>query len=584
MRLIAMLRRRAEDERGFTMLTVMSVMFCVTLLSIAALSAAQNDIEPGEHDTARKVAYSAAEAGVQNYLYHLSQDLDYWTKCTNVAAPHAINDPWNGSGSDPRTWASIPGSNSRYTIELLPVSGAAACSTTDAVGTMIDTDTGTFKIRSTGEDRAGGQKRSIVATFRRKSLLDYLYFTDKETWSPDLYAVLAPDSREDGISPQRDLSAWATANCDRYWGDASLGGRQTPTFSGELLFPDGGWRHTTEPAHCQKPGFSTDEVVAGPLHTNDEIFSDCPTAQFGNSRDDAIETSSLGQPGVSDVDPQGGFHQLCSPENTKYYLSTDATDDDDYGTSLPRSASLQLPLTNNALLDDTDATYQFKGTTQITMHGTTMHVKGTRVDGTSIDTDMAIPPDGVVYVANDGTCPAYKPTDSDAPTPGCGNLELEGDYSANVTLTAENDIVVTGDLTRTSSSSNFLLGLIATNYVRVAHPVINCDPVNTCNRIGDCTEAPGNQHDIAIDGVILSLTRSFIVDNFFCGDEQGDLIIKGAIAQKYHGPVGDKPAHAGYEKVFTYDEQLRYRSPPHFLDPVNAQWHVRTFSEQVPAR
>jgi type II secretory pathway pseudopilin PulG len=586
MRLIAMLQRRTRDERGFTMLTVMSVMFVVTLLSIAALSAAQNDIRPGEHDTARKVAYAAAEAGVQNYLYHLSQDLDYWTKCTNVAAPNAVNNAWNGAGSDPRTWSSLPGSSARYTIELLPVGGAAACDPANAVATMIDTDTGTFKIRATGEDRTGGLKRSIVATFRRKSLLDYLYFTDKETWSPDLYAVLAPDSREDGVSPARNLQTWAATNCDRYWGDdPSLGGRNTPTFSGELLFADGTWHHTSIPAHCQRPGFSSNEVVAGPLHTNDEIFSDCPTAQFGNSPDDAIETSSLGQPGVTEVDPQGGFQQTCSASQTHVNLSTNTSPDASYGTSLPRSASLELPLTNNALLADTDATYRFKGTTQITMHGTTMHVKGTRMDGTSVDSDMAIPPDGVVYVANDGTCAGYSPVDSDAPTPGCGNLKVAGDYSANVTLTAENDIVVTGDLKRTSSSSNFLLGLIATNYVRVAHPVTGCDPEHTCNRLSDCHEPLSTPDSIAIDGVILSLNRSFIVDNWFCGDkDRGDLIVKGAIAQKYHGPVGDKPAHAGYQKQFTYDEQLRYRSPPHFLDPVNAQWHVRTFSEQVPAR
>ena len=170
------------------------------------------------------------------------------------------------------------------------------------------------------------------------------------------------------------------------------------------------------------------------------------------------------------------------------------------------------------------------------------------------------------------------------PTPGCGNLEVEGDYSANVTLTAENDIVITGDLKRTSSSSNFLLGLIATNYVRVAHPVPGCDPANTCNRIGDCTEPPDTQHDIAIDGVILSLTRSFIVDNFFCGDEQGTSSSRARSLRSTTGRSVTSPPHAGYEKVFTYDEQLRYRSPPHFLDPVNAQWHVRTFSEQVPAR
>ncbi|MEY2514504.1 MAG: hypothetical protein QOJ89_1862, partial [bacterium] len=481
MRLIALLRRRARDERGFTMVTVMSVMFCVTLLSIAALSAAQNDIRPGAHDTARKVAYAAAEAGVQNYLYHLSQDLDYWTKCTTVAAPNAINNPWNGSGNDPRLWASLPGSTARYTIELLPVSGAPACSTAEPIATMIDSDTGTFKIRATGEDRTGGLKRSIVATFRRKSLLDYLYLTDKETWSPDLYSTVAPDTREDGVSPTRDLAGWAAANCDRYWGDdPALGMRGSQEFNGEILFPDGTWHHTSAPGHCQKPGFSSDEVVKGPLHTNDEIFNICPTPQLGNSPDDAIETSSLGQPATSTVDPHDGFHNVCDPDATRVNLPNDPPTKP-YGTSLPRSASLQLPLSNTALLGDTDPAYRFKGTTKIKLSGTTMHVKGTRIDGTSVDSDVAIPADGVVYVANGGACDGYKAVNTAGAAPTCGNLELEGEYARNVTFTAENDIVVTGNLQR--SSGTFLLGLIATNYVRVAHPVTGCNPTFTCNKL-----------------------------------------------------------------------------------------------------
>ena len=90
------LRRSARDERGFTMVTVMAVMLCVTLLSIAALATAQGDLKPGDHDKSARSPMAAAEAGVQNYLFHLAQDPNYWAKCTTGAGPHAINDPWNG--------------------------------------------------------------------------------------------------------------------------------------------------------------------------------------------------------------------------------------------------------------------------------------------------------------------------------------------------------------------------------------------------------------------------------------------------------------------------------------------------------
>jgi hypothetical protein len=207
---------------------------------------------------------------------------------------------------------------------------------------------------------------------------------------------------------------------------------------------------------------------------------------------------------------------------------------------------------------------------------------------------MAIPVDGVVYVSNDGACPEYTPVDSNAEPDTCGNLELQGDYAANVTFGAENDIVVMDDLQRTSSSSAFLLGLIATGYVRVSHPVTGCNPASwpgstptTCNSVSGCTNAPGTPTDVTIEAAILSLTRSFIVDNWFCGAKLGTLHVFGAVAQKFRGPVYSvTPAgtESGYDKSYAYDSKLRHRSPPYFLDPVNAQWRVETFTEQLPAR
>lgn len=594
MRLTAALRTLARDERGFTMVTVMSVMVCVTLLSIAALSAAQGDLAPGAHDKSRKVAHAAAEAGVQNYLFHLSQDAEYWAKCTTGAAPHAVNDPWNGTSpaADPRRWMSVPGSAARYTIELLPANGATACDPADAGPTMVDTESGTFKIRSTGVDREDGVKRSIIATFKRRSLLDFLYLTDKETRGPELYAMQVPSriTREDA-NPTRDLPGWAAANCDRYWGDdPSLGSRAAQLFRGEYVNDAGVAKPFT--FGCIEPGFNSGEVIAGPMHTNDELLIDCspPAPRLGDSIDDAIETSSLGQSTVTPADPKGGFRMCAGSEPVVNFSTT--TTPVMAGTSRPRSAPLQLPLTNSELLLDTDTAYRFKGTTKITMNGTTMRVTGRRMAAGSpalVDVDMPIPADGVVYVANDGSCEAYTPVDSAAAPETCGNLELQGDYSANVTFTAENDLVVMDDVKRTSPGSTFLLGLIATNYVRVHHPVTGCDPAVpvTCNSLRGCTNAAGTPTNVSIEGAILSLTRSFIVDNWFCGAKLGTLDVYGAIAQRFRGPVYSvTPAgtEAGYDKSYEYDSRLRYRSPPHFLDPINAQWRLQTFSEQVPAR
>jgi hypothetical protein len=73
---------------------------------------------------------------------------------------------------------------------------------------------------------------------------------------------------------------------------------------------------------------------------------------------------------------------------------------------------------------------------------------------------------------------------------------------------------------------------------------------------------------------MLAIQHSFIVDHYNCGSQLGDLIVNGAIAQKYRGPVGTV-GNSGYNKVYTYDDRLRYLSPPNFLDPVESAWHMQ---------
>ena len=77
-----------------------------------------------------------------------------------------------------------------------------------------------------------------------------------------------------------------------------------------------------------------------------------------------------------------------------------------------------------------------------------------------------------------------------------------------------------------------------------------------------------------------------MVDNYYCGGPLGTLSITGAIVQKYRGPVGTggTTISNGYVKDYDYDDRLKYREPPHFLDPVQSSWKVLSQTEQVPAR
>ncbi len=59
------------------------------------------------------------------------------------------------------------------------------------------------------------------------------------------------------------------------------------------------------------------------------------------------------------------------------------------------------------------------------------------------------PANGVIYVENETCNGAYSPFNR--PTrrpPGCGNVYVKGEYSAPLTIAAENDIIITGNLDR----------------------------------------------------------------------------------------------------------------------------------------
>ncbi len=138
-------------------------------------------------------------------MHRLTVDASYWSYCTGTnpsgttangpSQTDAVNQWWRtGTGTDPRRWANLPDNSGQYTVEEIPANGRTACSPSDPVNSLIDTDTATFRVRITGRAlgptlQPMGPKRSILATFKRKSFLDYIYFTDFEILDPTLYAA-----------------------------------------------------------------------------------------------------------------------------------------------------------------------------------------------------------------------------------------------------------------------------------------------------------------------------------------------------------------------------------------------------------
>ena len=215
-----------------------------------------------------------------------------------------------------------------------------------------------------------------------------------------------------------------------------------------------------------------------------------------------------------------------------------------------------------------------------------MTVRNTAKYG-STPTTIGYPPKGIIYVKN-GVCGATSPpiaanyTEPD----GCAQLYISGTYTKSLTLASKNDIIIrppagtdNGDLMR---EGDVVMGLIADNYVRIYHKVNRSG--SSCSNV-DTTAEP-LMDTVTVEAAILSLQHSFIVDNWNCGAKLGALNITGAIAQKYRGPVGTGGQSAGgtgFQKIYNYDDRLRYRSPPYFLDPVAAAWSVMRSNEQVPS-
>ena len=592
--------RRLASQRGFTMVPVMMSMLGIMSLSAVAIATTSNgsaqsnpgqqrgeegadvasrDQEGASYNRESKDAYSAAEAGIADYQYHLNNDNTYWAKCTGVPAPNAVNQRWNGTTptNDPRTWRNVPGSASsaQYTIELLPANGQPVCAPADPAGTMIDATSGTFRIRATGRVRTGVgnnyAKRTIVTTFKRRGFLDYLYFTDLETSDPAWYEL---NSRGRQTFPNGqsgpDVVTWASNECSKYWRDGRGneqyidGDNDGSADDGRINWFDG--QNYPFSANCTNIQFAGGDRIRGPLHTNDELLV-CGSPEFGRNAQDKIEVSSQA--------PGWRASGSCSGTSPTFT-----------GTFTPNSPILAMPPSNSKLKKVVEASAKFTGKTTIVLGGGAYTVTNPSMGLSNVSRPM--PTNGVIYVEDAGCGMSYRPLNLPSGdvynTPdACGDVYVSGSYSKDITIAAEKDVIIRDDITR---NGNFVAGLIANNFVRVYKPGTNFDYDCTSCSAPTCTNGPGVMTNVTIDAAILALQHSFTVDNYFCGAALGTLTVNGVIAQKYRGPVGrggDQIVN-GYLKDYNYDDRLSLRQPPHFLDPVQSAWRIQRQTEQTPSR
>jgi type II secretory pathway pseudopilin PulG len=519
-------RFQLSAEHGFTMAAVMLVLLAATILAGATFAAVSADIPFARESQDRKQAYAAAEAGIEYYLYQLTRDNDYWSYCNEVEdpgdgqpSPVNLEDP----GAD-RTWRNVSGTDSRFSIELLPANGEDTCDPERSEETMLDESSGSFRIRLTGMSR--GVKRSVVTLLRRTSFLDYLYFTDYEASDPNSFASTTDQN-------------YARNNCVKY--RAQRNQDEWCRNNTNITFPD--W-----------------DAIKGPLHTNDDLLT-CGTPEFGRpGENDVIEVHGPAP---------GGFVRSTSSgcSGTPVF----------HGPVRQPAEHLPVPTSNARLREAADAAYIFAGKTEIEFDGTGfMNVFRFPGGSRTFSERKPLPENGVIYVDNNGACSMQAPRQIDYDRPGeqnCALLIVQGTYPKSMTLGSEVDILIDGNLE--ADDGGPVLGLIAQRFVRVKH-----DVDNTCGANRNAMTS------VTVEAAMLALRDSFIVDNYSCGAPLGTLRVYGAIAQKFRGPVGTFSGSSrltGYAKDYEYNDALRYRSPPYFLDPLQAAWRVVRANEQVPA-
>ena len=210
-----------------------------------------------------------------------------------------------------------------------------------------------------------------------------------------------------------------------------------------------------------------------------------------------------------------------------------------------------------------------------TASSTTMTV--TNADrGWTNDARSTLPANGVIYVKNGRRAArASPPTDGDYAEPKtCGNLYVQGTYATSMTFGAENDIII-GSQTDTTNGNLTQVRRRGPGpdrqQLRPRLPQVN-RARRQLRRNADGRDE--QRHDRRRDPLAAALLHGRQLR--LRQRPLGTLNVNGAIAQKYRGAVGTGTRRHRRDRLheeLQYDDRLRYRSPPYFLQP-DAAWNV----------
>jgi len=559
-------------EDGITMIVLLGVMTVTSLLVIVAFTSANGEVHLTATDTAQKKAYYAAEAGVQDYEYHLTEDGNYLDYCTeptpeNKALNQYYKTPAGTEALKPSELHTVElpesegsASEERYAIELIPAesderAGDKQCDRNHLVETMVEekgSATGTFRIKSVGF--SGNAVSEIVATFRNANFVSYVWYTIYEVADP---SVNGPPS-----------SYWS--ECGTFYKlrveIEKKTGKQCQTFNNY---------------------FGTGESVNGPMHVEDHVGV-CGEPVFGRSAGDLIE---FGNRGSESEESYSGELSSCGTPKPKFL-----------GTHVPPKdvPTIPPPPGDEELIHIVEPGYHFFGKTEIVLENAVMtinqyayNIVTGKVEVTTTH-NVAYPKNGVIYVsagkADAGPlCSEYSPfAPNYTEDTECADVYVNGKYTESLTIASENNVIINGSLLTPTSpedtanatpTTNALLGLVANNFIRIYHPLEGTREMHYTKCGNTKNSAAKDLSNPIIYAAMLALNHAILVDDFDCGAPLGHLNVYGALAGKYSngmtGVINGTTVEHGYSYNAQYDNRLQVEEPPHFLNPIQAAWYIR---------
>lgn len=516
MRVTARLHRMHRDERGFTMIIAIMVMFVTSLLIVAAFTTVEGDVANSRTIVDQQKAYYAAVAGVQEYEYQLQANPDYWQTCP---APKGEVPDEAKKGEEKREGAKETYEDTTLAAKTDPES-SKLCNSSSPFSSIIESSgtlANTFRIRSVG--KSGKETRTLIANFQVANFLDFVYFTQYEDEDPEAYG--------------------GSKECEAYFKERQEKGILNS---------------------CVPIEFAEEDNVNGPMHTDDAAIV-CNGVEFGRAGHEPPDSVEINGGTVS-----GG----CGSGTVKYNTATGKPSVGPTLEAPPKDDSLKF------YVEHSPQDNELEGRTKLKLEGASNEIKVTHANGA--EEKIKWPSNGLLYVTSTGSGCGYTNFEQGATDTtttyneevNCGSVYVEGTYAKSLTIAAAVDVIIDGSLTEygvsagKAPSGTATLGLIATRFVRMYHPcTYNVNGVGT----------PMNPW---IYAAILSTSHSFLVDNDACGSSLGELNIYGAIGQKFRGIVGtfNGYSNSGYIKDYNYDERLATDEPPYFLAPLKAGWRV----------